>query len=260
MTTPASRWINLMLVMIAAPLPPSLFAQIKNQHAAIGVRVPFVGCPADGQAGPLEAPKGSDKVVQIDSNAARQLAYYQAGNSPGVLGPRGWHCFGAYGSNGGQLFVSPMSYTTADFFSKKWNGFDGPAIDVAITTAATSGRFSVAQVIARVFPAYRAFVQHVIDEEIEPASDFPFGPYPKDKLTYRGDRVVKYETPARTEGLGTTSWLRANNMDITGVEILMGNDDLDLLSGAVRLPHEMKDLAAPIIEQIEREHPVNSQK
>jgi hypothetical protein len=259
MTAPASGWINLMLVMIAASFPTALFAQTKMQHSAIGVRVPFVGCPADGQVGPLEAPKDSDKVVQIDPNAARQLAYYQSANSDGVLAPRGWHCFGVYGSNGTQLFVSSQPYTTTDFFSKQWRGFSGPAIDVAIMVGDTSGRFSVAQVIARVFPAYRAFVQHVIDEGIEPASDFPFGPYPKDKLTYHGDRIVEYETPPHAEGLGTGSHLLANDDPIRGVTIFQ-SEVPDLVSLAVRLPHEMKDLTAPIVEQVERDNPVEPAK
>jgi hypothetical protein len=33
-----------------------------------------------------------------------------------------------------------------------------------------------------------AFVQSVIDEGIEPASEFPSGPYPKDKLLFQDAR------------------------------------------------------------------------
>jgi hypothetical protein len=62
--------------------------------------------------------------------------------------------------------------------------------------------------IARVFPAHRAFVRKVIAEGIEPTSDFPFGPYPNDKLTYKNKEMVEYETPAHKDGLGTQSRLQ----------------------------------------------------
>jgi hypothetical protein len=74
---------------------------------------------------------------------------------------------------------------------------------VAEISGEMSGRFSVAQVIARIFPKQIEFTERVIKEGTEPASDFPFGPYPKDKLTYRSDRVVEFRTPPHSEGLGT---------------------------------------------------------
>jgi hypothetical protein len=38
---------------------------------------------------------------------------------------------------------------------------------------------------------------------MRPESDFPSGPYPKDKLIYRNDLVVQFQTPPHTIGLGT---------------------------------------------------------
>ena len=84
-----------------------------------------------------------------------------------------------------------------------WKGFTGSAIEIAVSSGGTSGRFEVAKVIARVFPAYKQFAQNVIAEGIEPASDFPSGPYSNDKLTYRAKNIVEFETPANTAGLGT---------------------------------------------------------
>lgn len=219
--------------------------------------MPFVGCASDGQAGPLAAPKGGDKVVQIDGRAAQQLAYYQAERGSGVLAPRGWHCFGTYGSNGGAVYVSSLPYTSADFFSDKWKGFTGPAIEASGSLGGTSGRIKVAQVVARVFPAHKAFVQRVIDEELGQASDFPFGPYPKDELIHHGDSIVEYRTPPRTEGLGTMSWLQASDYPIEGVEILEGEEvEPDLIGLYLRLPPALNYLALPIIRQIERDNPV----
>jgi hypothetical protein len=248
--------------LILGPLS-SLIAQTKPQSSGQGIkaiRVPFVGCNSDGQQGLLAAPKGISKLVQIDSSTAKRLAYYRAGYSSGVLAPRGWYCFETYGSGGLDLYVAPQPMNSDDLFSEKWNGFTGPAIEVSFTLSSTSGRFKVAQVIARVFPARKAFVQSVIKLDIEPASDFPFGPFPKDKLIYKNDRIVEYQTPAHSEGLGTLTWLRANNLPINGVEILL-REESDLLSVAVRLPAEMNDLTPQIIQQFERENEQNlSQK
>jgi len=70
--------------------------------------------------------------------------------------------------------------------------FSGPAIQLSVAVGDTSGRFEVAQIIARVFPSHRNFVRDVIAEDIEPASNFPFGPFPKDKLTYKSKELVEY--------------------------------------------------------------------
>ncbi|HEY3988350.1 MAG TPA: hypothetical protein VGM02_03560 [Acidobacteriaceae bacterium] len=116
----------------------------------------------------------------------------------------------------------------------------------------TSGRYVVADMIARVFPTHRAFLRKVIDEGIEPASSFPPGPYPKDKLTYKSKEVVEYETPAWTKGLGTQSRLLANGDPIRGVAMLIGETP-DLVYLAVRLPAGMVNLAPVIIQQVERD-------
>jgi hypothetical protein len=215
------------------------------------VSVPFIGCDSDGQTGPLEAPKGTSKVLPISSKAGRQLVYYETAQGLGVLGPRGWHCFGTYGSAGNQLFLSPEPIDTANWFSDKNHGFSGPAIQIAHGFGDTSGRFGVAQVIARVFPAYKHFVTAVIQENLEPATEFPFGRYPKDVLTYKNDRVVEYRTPAQTDGLGTRSYLQRNGDPIDGVAMLIG-DTPDLLILAVRLPSKLSDLTPFIIHQVEQ--------
>ncbi len=108
--------------------------------------------------------------------------------------------------------------------------------------------------MAQVFPAHKAFVERVIKEGLEPASDFPSGPYPQDKLISQSDRIVEYETPPHAEGLGTkTSLLRANYDPISGVVILQGEEP-DLLFLGVRLPSSMHDLTSYIIQQIERDN------
>jgi len=214
------------------------------------VRVPFVGCKSDGQVGPLPAPKGTEKVVRIDAGTAQRLAYYRAGL--GVLAPRGWYCFEIYGSGGSTLFVSPQPIKGDELFSSTWPGLTGPGILINYADGDTSGRDTVGRVIARVFPKRKAFVQNIIESDLGLASDFPFGPYPNDKLVYHGDRIVEYQTPAHSEGLGTMSPLQPSGDPIYGVAILEG-DTPDLLLLTVRLPPDMHDLVSKIIQQVERE-------
>jgi hypothetical protein len=220
-------------------------------HKGDGTTVPFVGCASDGQVGPLGRPKGETKLVLVAASLASRLSYYKAEEGPGVLGPRGWHCFGTYGSSGSNLYLSPEPINSKNIFSDSWKGFVGPAIQASISIGDTSGRFEVAETIAKVFPAHESFADRVIAEGIEPASAFPKGPYPHDKLTYLSREMVEYQTPANLEGLGTRSYLVKNGSPIYGAAIL--DPDMDLTFLAVRLPSVMNDLSDAIIRQAERE-------
>jgi hypothetical protein len=218
--------------------------------------VPFVGCPADGQVGPLDPPKGTTQLVHIPNEAAQQLAFYKAEQGFGVLAPRGWHCFETYGSSGSSLFVSPQPIDAKMLFLDNWKGFTGPVIQLSAEDGGTSGRFGVARMIARVFPAHRSFVRKVIAEGIEPARNFPSGPYPNDKLVYRSKGLVEYQTPPQTGGLGTQSRLLKNTDPIRGVAMLVGlvkEGEPSLLFLAVRFPSEIAGLSSAIIQQAEYE-------
>jgi hypothetical protein len=205
-----------------------------------------VGCAAEGQSGSWKAPKGIDKAVEIDAREAAKLAYYKAAFGSGVLAPRDWHCFGVYGSDGVRLLVSPQQIRRDEWFSAKFNGSVVEADDV---DGSTSGRFEVAQVVARVFPAHKAFVQNVI-ELFGGASDYKFAPYPKDKLIQQTDRLVQYETPPHSEGLGSTiTRIKAIDDPIDGVAMLEGKTP-DLLMLRVPLPREQRDLAPAIIQEL----------
>jgi hypothetical protein len=230
----------------------SLSAQAMTRSSNAVVRVPFVGCESDGQAGSVKAPRGQSKTMAIPAAAAQRLAYYKAEEGIGVLAPRGWHCFGTYGSNGATLYVSPEPINTADLFSTSWIGFTGPVIQISSTDGDTSGRFAVAKTIARVFPAHKAFVQTIIAEGIEPTSSFPFGPYARDILKYRTEDIAEFLTPAHTDGLGTASRLQKNDSPISGVAILFGGEP-NLLQLSVRLPRQADGLTRVIIERTERE-------
>lgn len=231
---------------------------IPHVHAQVMSSVPFVGCASEGQLGPRRAPHGKTKSVPLSPALANQLAYYQGEEGPGVLAPRGWHCFSTYGSSGESLFVASQTIESKLLFSEKWKGFSGPVVQISDSLGGTSGRFEVASIIARVFPAHKVFVSRVIAEGFEKAADFPFGSYPKDKVRYRSKDVVEYETPPKTEGLGTRSRLQKNDDAISGAEILAGHaQELDLISLSVRLPHGSEDLTRAIVHQVEHEAATN---
>ncbi len=202
----------------------ALFAQME--------RVPFVGCASDGQTGPQEAPKGTDQQLPIKASAARRLAFYTSGGSFGVLAPRGWYCFAVYGSSGGRLFVAPQVINGTGLFPMA-----GSAVELEAIEGGGSGTALAAEVWARVFPAYRPLVQGLIDAGDLTAENYTFGPYPDDRLIVQAARLVRFQTPPHSEGLGTMEHLKANDDPIDGVAILQGQNP-DLLMLRVRLPRE----------------------
>jgi hypothetical protein len=228
----------------------SLLAHAQNS-------VPYIGCSGDGQTGPYAAAKGNPKRVNVPPSIADQLAWYEYSGDAGhfgMLGPRGWNCFATIGSDGLTLYVAPEPLDSAKLLEhKNWKGFTGPAIQLSIFDGGTSGRFEVAQVVARVFPAHRDYARTIIKEGFGPASDYPFGPFPSDHLTYKGKELVEFVTPAQRSGLGTMSWLLPSDQPISGVALLSigANVDTELLQLSFRLPSSLSPLGATLIQQAE---------
>src|SRR5262245_48379878 len=96
--------------------------------------VPFVGCAADGQAGPAEAPTGTDPTLPISAKLASRLAYYDGGGLR-VFAPRGWNCIRIYGSGGEYLMISPEPISVQHLFSHDWDGLAGPAVQLSSDSA-----------------------------------------------------------------------------------------------------------------------------
>lgn len=236
--------------MLSAILSASI--GITAPQAKASTNVPFVGCRSDGQVGPQNAPTGKPKTINGSPQLAQRLAYYEASDGLGVLAPRGWYCFETYGSDGSNLYVTPTPLNTTDLFSDRWKGISGYGIQLSQSTGNTSGRFAVAQIIARVFPAHWDFVRRVIAEGVEPATSFPYGPYPADRLIYKNKETVEYVTPPNTEGLGTRSFLIKDDNPIGGVAVLTG-EDLSLTHLSARLAPEMSNLLPVITRPVEQE-------
>jgi len=207
--------------------------------------VPFVGCASDGQTGPEPAPKTPAHMPAVTGPEAGKLAYYES-SALGVLAPRGWRCFGLYGSNGSILIVTPEAHE--DDLFEPGPGLKGPAVQLSVSASDTSGRFEVADVAARLFPSRKAYVEGVIAEGIEPRSRFHFRPFPTDTIRRYGEDAVEFETPANTVGMGTKSRLVPNGDPIRGLAMMTSKNDLVLL--AVRVPTDQRDLATTIMGSV----------
>jgi hypothetical protein len=218
--------------------------------------VASVGCRSDGQLGPQGAPKVTSISVDLSNDSAAQLAYYVSPEHVAVRAPKGWYCFGTYGSNGDFLFVSPQPIDTRKLMLSHGGFFSGPAVEMKHEYGGTSGRFGVAAVIARVFPSHNDFVQNVIQQDVDaginPPASFQFGPYPSDRVTYKSSNLVEFETPANADGLGTDSLLQKNSDPVLGAAMLVG-EETDLKMVLVRLPSSEVGLAPTIIQQVERD-------
>lgn len=213
---------------------------------AQAARVPLVGCASNGQLGPQKPPRGG-RAPDVPARAAPKLAWYVMYQGLGVLAPRGWRCFGLYGSNGSTLIVAPEPLSWERITGDK--GFDGPIVQLSVSFGGTSGRFEVAHVAGRLFPSARTFVDAVAAEGLD---DQPYvrEPFPDDRITHRGASQALYTTPAGKVGLGTQSKLAPGTLPIDGIELLSRDGEMDLTSLAARLPAPLRPLVAVVIRQV----------
>lgn len=221
-----------------------------QQHGRSESRVPFVGCPSDGQLGPQPAPPSRDTPI-LPVGIARQLAFYAASDGPGVLAPRGWHCFGVYGSNGSGLVVAPEKLVPAEFFSEQPFATSGDAVELAFSYGGTSGRWAVAKAIARYFPRHRNFIRDNFEElDVGP---LPSGPHPHDSISTHTDSLVRYTTPPQTQGAGTEWFLAPSGQPVHGLAMLVNEaDGPDLLRVNVRLQASDSALGSAILDDAQR--------
>jgi hypothetical protein len=192
---------------------------------------------------------GTDELVRIDVGVARQLAFYTTGQGFGVVAPRGWYCFGIYGSSGVDLVAGPRPIKAGDLFRPNRGGIAGPVVELEDTKAGGSGTAIAAEVWARIFPSYWPIVKGLISNGDLPAERHTFGPYHDDKLSAQTARLVRFQTRPRSEGLGTMGHLKADDDPIEGVAMLQGKNP-DLVMLRVRLPRELCDLAPRIIQDL----------
>ncbi|WP_147432434.1 hypothetical protein [Pararobbsia silviterrae] len=224
-----------MLLLFAVQIGAAL------QASAQAVSVPFVGCASDGQLGHRPAPRAS-KTPQLPAAVASRLAWYSLGDV-GVLGPRGWTCFGYYGSAGTTLVVIADTSRKQALHSDE--GIRGDAIQWSTSYGQTSGRFEAAKIAARLFPERKAFVDTIIDEGVLPREAFDNTPFPHDRIRRFGSDQVSFETAPHENGLGTMSRLASSDDPIDGMASM--NDDNDVTLLVVRVDAALRDLVPAIL-------------
>jgi hypothetical protein len=214
--------------------------------AAASAHVPFVGCAADGQAGPHAAPRPRP-MPAVPVAAARRLAWYVS-EFGAVLAPRGWHCFQTYGSNGGTLYAAPERLNFERAMSRGL--LHGPGITVSESIGATSGRFEVAATIARYFPRYRNYIAEVRRMMGFDIGPMPAGPYPADRFISRTATEVRLITPPRRRGEATAGILAPNRDPAESLVILDPRDDKSVIAVHLRLPRAQAGLAQVIFAAV----------
>jgi hypothetical protein len=234
--------------------PLSRFLNSIGRHDInlVTVNVPAIGCAREGQVGPLPAPQHPKTVkVTIPGDTVGLLAVYfvdEAAANRGVLAPKGWNCFGIYGSSGSTLYVTPV-LLSASILRRPAELRDSPVVALNWASGETSGRFAVAETAARLFPRARPFVELIQREGIFDSTDWKFFSWPQDILTYLSDLTATYITPPATHGLGTRLLNPSPDLPTSGLVELDGfaPNQFNLRHLAIRLPIADQHLSSAII-------------
>lgn len=222
------------------------YVGLASLALAAKVTIPLIGCETTGQV-QFPDPKNSMIEVELHSEIAKGLAVYRAATGLAVLAPRDWHCHGTIGSGGNFLYVTAQPVNWGEYFTQRGE-IKGPAIVLVVRWGSTSGRFDVAQIIGRIFPSRRKFAQKVAEDFDH--VNIPNGPYPADKLRYRRDTIVEFETPPRQQGLGTDYGLKPSDTAVRGVARLSPGNEPNLTLLAVRLPPQLNRLTRVITDHV----------
>ena len=92
-----------------------------SAYANPSASVPFVGCKSDGQVGPQDAPTGKPKIVTISPQLAQRVVITRH-RMARVFSLRAAGTASGYGSDGSNLYVTPMPLNSAHPFSNSWKG------------------------------------------------------------------------------------------------------------------------------------------
>lgn len=227
-------------------LPPlALALTLLAAPALAQSKLPFVGCPSDGQTGPIDSPSGMSALPDVAPEMAEKLAYYGT-TSLGVLAPRGWSCIGLNALNGSILLVTPT-----ELKDPAGTLVSGPVVQASRNLGGGAGRIDVAEVAARLFPITEAFVKATTGEAGGPKVTLPTGPYPKDRLNRRSDTIVEFITPPNEVGQGTAGRIVKSADPILGAAVLLPNENMNLVQVQVRLPADLRELAPTIVATVE---------
>jgi hypothetical protein len=150
--------------------------------------------------------------------------------------------------------LSPTPVQSSELFAGNWKGLHGAAIILSYDDGGTSGRYGVADTIAKFFPDYMYFAHQVEHQDKEDGGSFVLSKLTpiSDRIVHVGNREIKYETPANSEGLGTGYWLARDERPVTGVVLLNKDADLYTVNLFMRLPSADEVLTPFITQSAER--------
>jgi hypothetical protein len=188
--------------------------------------------------------------VKVPIGTASYLSFYSAHDQldAGVLAPKGWSCFGTYGSGGSTLYVTPFEIEGPILDRAKRIG-KSSAVVSNFAIGDTSGRFTVARMAARLFPQTRSFVESVLSEGLVDTKDFAFEIVSSDAIDRLSDSAIKFSTPAGKQGLGTVLLESSSDLPISGLVLLdqYAPNGFNLEHLAVRLSARDEPLISSII-------------
>jgi hypothetical protein len=201
-------------IALALVLPVGAKPQSRLQS------IPFVECPADGQAGPIYAPRGVANTATFDEILATKVAFYKGEHAPGVFAPRNWNCRAWYGSSGGTLVVTPTPISPPYFPTPTFNDH---AVVASHYFGGTSGRFLVSSYVEKLFPS---------------------------RVAGKPNLIAEFVTPANEQGLGTQNYLVPSQDAVNGIAALdeAVQDGPDLRLVRVRLGASERELESAILQ------------
>ena len=174
----------------------------------------------------------------------------------GVLAPRGWHCFSLYGSSGTVVLVTPRPIDVKRIYEPNFK-LAGNGIEFGYTLGGTSGRFEVARVAAKFFPIARDLIDRAAKEEKEIGVPFDLSgnAFLHDRIVSRTDTVVRFVTPDKKQGLGTSNRLAPNASPVEGMTaLIIDGGETDLIELNVCLARKDLDLIPTIQSVVEANH------
>jgi hypothetical protein len=204
----------ILMCAVASVLPaPSPTHLETTEHQGVSV-----GCPADGQAGPIDAPEESVRTVRTSEALPETVTYYRGEQAPAVFAPRGWHCHVWYGSGGGILLVTPDPQIPTNGTARP--AVSGEAVELAFHDSGASGRYEVQKYSLFFFHTRQEFRRWV---ELEGFGFLnPYEDFKNDSIKIRGRTIAEFITPPSTTGFGTAQFLRPSIDPIEGI-VVLGN-------------------------------------
>lgn len=217
--------------------------------------IPHVGCPGDNAGEPVDAQSGQPVPVVLPPREADQVASYAGPYGPGLIAPRGWHCFYSVSGDGNYSILVAPTESDLVAFEHSDSGTSSPGVSYSYWDGGTAGRDMV-------IPLMALFKKRKPDgrEDLPPNDPkngidlqaIPSGPGEIiiDKIP---DKLLEFETPANHDGIGTwVPWIfRKSSLPIHGVVYVYPTGDTSAELFQIRLPPGSSDLRRFIIRNIE---------